>query len=79
MYIERNEIPEDYDEKQQIARTAAGLSKELLYMKFLQGIPVVGAVGGAYDVVYLKKITEYANLKYKRRFLRKKKNEITIR
>lgn len=79
VYIERNEIPEDYDEKQQIARTAAGLSKELLYMKFLQGIPVVGAVGGAYDVVYLKKITEYANLKYKRRFLLKKKKEITIR
>lgn len=75
VYIERNEMPEDYDEKQQIARTAAGLSKELLYMKFLQGVPIVGVVGGAYDVVYLKKITEYANLKYKRRFLLKKKKE----
>lgn len=74
-YIERNELPSDYDEKKQIARTAAGLSKELLYMKFLQGIPIVGLVGGAYDVVYLKKITEYAKLKYKRRFLLKKKNE----
>lgn len=74
-YIERDEMPENYDEKQQIEKTAAGLSKELLYMKFLQGIPIVGAVGGAYDVVYLKKITEYANLKYKKRFLLKKKNE----
>ncbi len=72
-YIEKNEMPEDYEERQQIAQTSAGLSKELLYMKFLQGIPVVGAVGGAYDVVYLKKITEYANLKYKKRFLWKKK------
>jgi hypothetical protein len=78
-YIDRNELPVGYDEKQQIERTAAGLSKELLYMKFLQGIPLVGAVGGAYDVVYLKKIAEYANLKYKRRFLLKKKNEIIIR
>jgi hypothetical protein len=77
-YIERNELPAAYDEKQQIERTAAGLSKELLYMKFLQGIPIVGAVGGAYDVVYLKKITEYANLKYKKRFLLKKKNEVLI-
>ena len=77
-FIEQNELPRDYSEKQQIARTAAGLSKELLYMKFLQGIPVVGAVGGAYDVVYLKKITEYANLKYKRRFLLKKKNELIV-
>ena len=74
-YIEQNDLPSDYDEKKQIARTAAGLSKELLYMKFLQGVPIVGVVGGAYDVVYLKKITEYAKLKYKRRFLLKKKNE----
>jgi len=74
-YIERNELPTGYHEKRQIERTAAGLSKELLYMKFLQGIPLVGAVGGAYDVVYLKKITEYANLKYKRRFLQKKRTE----
>lgn len=42
---------------------------EELYMKFLQGIPIVGAVGGAYDVIYLKQIIEYANLKYERRFL----------
>ncbi len=74
-YIENGEMPVDYEEKRQIERTAAGLSKELLYMKFLQGIPIVGVVGGAYDVVYMKKITEYANLKYKRRFLRKKKRE----
>ncbi len=77
-YIDRNQVPEAYDEKQQIEQTAAGLSKELLYMKFLQGIPLVGAVGGAYDVVYLKKITEYANLKYKKRFLLRKKNEIIV-
>ncbi len=74
-YIERNKLPVGYNEKQQIEQTAAGLSKELLYMKFLQGIPLVGAVGGAYDVVYLKKITEYANLKYKKRFLLRKKTE----
>ncbi len=48
---------------------AAGcLSKELLYMKFLQGIPVAGAIGGAYDFVYMKQIVKYAELKYRRRF-----------
>ena len=72
-YIDRNVVPEKYEEKLQIERTAAGLSKELLYIKFLQGIPIVGAVGGAYDVVYMKRITAYANLKYKKRFLTKKK------
>ena len=41
-------------------------------MKFLQGIPVVGAVGGAYDAVYLKRVAEYAELKYRRRFYQDK-------
>ena len=51
-----------------IEAAAACLSGELLYMKFLQGIPVVGAVGGAYDAVYMKQVMEYAQLKYRRRF-----------
>ena len=72
-FILQVEVPEDYNEQQQIEQTAKALSKELLYMKFLQGIPLVGAVGGAYDMVYLKQITAYANLKYKKRFLMKKK------
>lgn len=72
-YIESETMPAGYSESDQITETAAGLSKELLYMKFLQGIPVVGAVGGLYDAVYMKRINEYANLKYKKRFLLKKK------
>lgn len=72
-FIENNRFPICYDEKIQIEKTAAGLSKELLYMKFLQGIPIVGAVGGIYDAVYMKRITEYVNLKYKKRFLMQKK------
>lgn len=51
-----------------IRQAAGGLSKELLYMKFLQGVPLVGAVGGAYDAVYMKRIMAYAELKYRRRF-----------
>ena len=72
-YIAYPDIPQDYEEKIQIEKTAGELSKELLYMKFLQGIPIVGAVGGIYDAVYMKRIAVYANLKYKKRFLMKKK------
>ena len=72
-YIDTDSVPLEYKEKNQIERTSAGLSKELLYMKFLQGIPVVGAVGGIYDAVYMKRITEYANIKYKKRFYLSKK------
>lgn len=50
--------------------TAGILSRELLYMKFLQGIPVVGVVGGAFDLKYMKEITAYAELKYRKRYYR---------
>ncbi|MBR3602738.1 MAG: EcsC family protein [Lachnospiraceae bacterium] len=68
-YITSSIWVQEKTKEEMIQKTASYLSKELLYMKFLQGIPVVGAVGGAYDVIYLKQITEYANLKYERRFL----------
>lgn len=54
---------------EQIKRTSDALAKELLYLKFVQGIPVVGVVGGLSDMVYQKKISDYAAIKYKRRFL----------
>ena len=71
-YMRELTLPPDYNKDDQIRQTAGALSKELLYMKFLQGIPLVGAVGGVYDVVYMKNITEYAKIKYQRRFLRTK-------
>lgn len=75
-YIASSIWVQEESKEEMIQKTASYLSKELLYMKFLQGIPVVGAVGGAYDVVYLKQITEYANLKYERRFLEKFKGNL---
>lgn len=74
-YISSSIWVQEKTKEEMIHQTAGCLSKELLYMKFLQGIPVVGAVGGAYDVVYLKQITEYANLKYERRFLERVGNK----
>ena len=72
-WIDQNGIGETVKgRKEQSKETAAALAEALLNMKFLQGIPVVGVAGGAADTVYLKKITDYAELKYKRRFLRKK-------
>lgn len=63
------------EQRKEIKKTAETLSKELLYMKFLQGMPIVGVVGGIADTIYLKKITDYAVLKYQKRFLIKiKKN-----
>ena len=55
--------------EEQIKRTSLALSNEMLYLKFIQGAPVIGVVGGVSDVVYQKKITDYAEMKYRRRFL----------
>ncbi len=74
-YIEFESFAHAGDINSCIESTSDRLSKELLYMKFLQGIPIVGAVGGTYDVVYMNRITKYAELKYRRRFYRKQLNQ----
>lgn len=77
-FIEHGYFKSNIQLEECVKETASCLSKELLYMKFLQGIPLVGAVGGAYDVVYLKQVNKYAELKYRRRFFagKKQRNEI---
>lgn len=74
-YLDSGKLPQDYDSGRAIREAAETLSGELLYMKFLQGVPVAGVLGGAYDAVYLKQILTYAGLKYKKRFLLKQKPE----
>lgn len=72
-FIDLEKLPSGYQEQEQIHETAKALSEELLYMKFLQGIPVVGVIGGAYDAFCMKRISEYATLEYYRRFLWKQR------
>lgn len=57
--------------KEEIEKTASVLSDRLLYMKFVQGIPIVGMIGGLSDYTVMKEISQYARLAYKKRFLRK--------
>lgn len=68
-YIESPRLPEGYEAQKQVAAASRTLSGELLYMKFLQGIPIAGAVGGAYDVIYMRQIAQFAQIKYQKRFL----------
>lgn len=57
------------DLKSQVDASANALSHQLLYWKFVQSKGIIGVVGGMSDFLYLKRITDYALLKYKRRFL----------
>ena len=68
-FIDTPALPDQFDRSDQINKTAQLLSQQLLYMKFLQGIPIVGVAGGAYDAVCLNRVQRFAKLKYQRRLL----------
>ncbi len=53
----------------QIARTSKALSDEMLYLKFVQTIPLVGVAGGLSNPIYLNKVKTYADVKYRKRRL----------
>ena len=52
--------------------SAVLLSPKLLILKFVQGIPLVGAVGGAANLSAAGRISQWGGLKYKKRFLKRK-------
>ena len=62
---------------EQMKATSAGLSQEMIYTKFLQGQFVIGIAGGIFDPIYVNRISDYAVLKYRRRFLESKKADFT--
>ncbi|MDO4541510.1 MAG: EcsC family protein [Bacillota bacterium] len=59
----------NYDLDLQMRNTAEALSTDLLVMKFIQGLPIVGAVGSVTNAYYCNRVTDYAKLKYKKRYL----------
>lgn len=61
--------------KEQIKETASVLSEALLMAKFIQGIPIIGIIGGIVNYKIIKKIGSYARIKYKKRYLLSKVRE----
>lgn len=56
---------------QQIQETASVFAVDMLLLKFIQGIPVVGVIGGMANPVYYRKVLQYVQLKYYKRYLHK--------
>lgn len=54
---------------EEIKKTAKALADALLVEKFVQGIPIVGVVGGFVNHAVYKKILFLARLEYKKRYL----------
>lgn len=57
----------------EIRAASAALAEVMLAAKFLQGIPVVGVIGGMSNPVIYRKILKYVSLKYKKRYLAEKR------
>ena len=55
--------------KQQIEQTASVFATDMLLLKFVQGLPVIGVLGGAANPIYYHKIMRYVELKYRKRYL----------
>lgn len=54
-----------------LIETSNKISVYMLTSKFIQGLPIVGVVGGVTNFLTLQDITTIAKLKYKKRYLRK--------
>ncbi len=54
---------------QQLQQTASAFALDMLLLKFIQGLPVVGIVGGAANPVYYQKVMGCVQLKYRKRYL----------
>lgn len=53
----------------EVRQAASALSDAMLTAKFIQGLPLIGAVGGISNPLVYQKIMGYAALKYKKRYL----------
>lgn len=53
----------------QIEQTSKAFAVDMLLLKFIQGIPVAGILGGMGNPVYYHKIMQYVGIKYQKRYL----------
>lgn len=67
---EKPEVTEELFQKQ-LKKTASAFAVDMLLLKFIQGMPVVGVLGGAANPLYYNKVMKYVALKYRKRYLQK--------
>ena len=60
-----------FDLDAQLRKTSQVLSEAVIAAKFVQGIPLVGVVGGAYNLTVYRQITGFACREYQLRYLYK--------
>lgn len=56
---------------EQIRQTASVFAMDMLLLKFIQGLPIVGVLGGLGNPIYYNRVLNYVQLKYRKRYLQK--------
>lgn len=62
-------IPDLEDMDTQVRRTSDAFAIDMLLLKFIQGMPIVGILGGAGNPIYYNKVIQYVRIKYQKRYL----------
>ena len=60
----------------QLRDTASVFAVDMLLLKFVQGLPIVGILGGAANPVYYRRVLRYVQLKYRKCWLWKISKEL---
>lgn len=66
----------DEDFQSQMKATASAFAVDMLLLKFIQGLPLAGILGGVANPVYYSRVMKYVQLKYCKRYLLKQRGEI---
>ena len=69
MLVQMPPAPDGEALNEQMQKTASAFALDMLVLKFVQGLPVVGLLGGAANPVYYRKVMRYVELKYRKRYL----------
>lgn len=72
------EMPQEVTQavlEEQIRETASVFAMDMLLLKFIQGLPVVGIIGGVGNPIYYNRVLKYVQLKYRKRYLLKQITE----
>lgn len=69
---QEEQLKEKYHLEEVIKETAQCLAEAMLISKFIQGLPIVGIVGGFSNWSMMKVVSDVAKIKYKKRYLKEK-------
>lgn len=61
--------------REQLRKTAEAFAVDMVFLKFIQGLPVVGVIGGAGNPYVYRKVMRYVEIKYRKRYLQGKEGK----